>query len=309
MKKDFLTIEDVSRKDVLQIFQVAKELKEMPFSLSHVLEKKTIIMLFEKPSTRTRLSFQVGISQLGGNPVYVDSFSTQLGRGETVADTARVMDRYAQGIVARVFLHSSLEEMVKNFRGPVVNGLSDLHHPCQALADLFTVFEKFGSVEGKNIAFVGNGNNNVTHSLMMCSALLGANIAVGCPKSLGPNKGILLHSMAFARLSGSSVKVFDSAKKAVANADVVYTDVWVSMGEEKKNGISQREKLLRPFQINDLLLKSASKNAIVMHCLPAHREMEITSRVMDSPASVVFQQAENRLHVQKALLAKLFKKA
>ena len=305
MKKDFLAISDVTRKDVLQIFQIAKELKEMPFSLTHVLENKSVILLFEKPSTRTRLSFQIGITHLGGNPVHVDSSTTQLGRGETIADTARVMDRYAHGIIARVFSHSSLEEMAGNFRGHVVNGLSDLHHPCQALADLFTISEVFGGVEGKNIAFVGNGNNNVTHSLMMASALLGANIAVACPKSLFPDKSVFSWSVSLAGETGAAVKIFTSPKKAVENVDVVYTDVWVSMGEEKKKGVRQREKLLRPFQVNSALLKNASRNVIVMHCLPAHRGKEITSGVIDGEKSVVFDQAENRLHVQKALLLRL----
>jgi len=306
MKKDFLAVTDLEKKEILDIFSLASRLKKNPFLRGSALKSKNIVMLFSKPSTRTRLSFEIGINQLGGNAVYVDAVATQLGRGETIADTARVIGRYADGLVARLFAHSSIEEIARNFSGPVVNGLTDLHHPCQALGDLFTVQEHFGRLGGKTIAFVGNGNNNVAHSLMECSALLGVNMTVGCPASLEPQKDIVEESMRLAEKNNSSIQIVHNPTKAVAGADVIYTDVWVSMGEEKRLGLKERIKLLQPFQLNSSLLDAAKQGARVMHCLPAHRGEEITSEVIDSKNSIVFDQAENRLHTQKALLAKIF---
>lgn len=306
MKKDFLEATDLTRVQAMDVFSLACELKDDPLLHSHSLSGKSIVLLFEKPSTRTRLSFEIGISHLGAQPIFVDAGTTQLGKGESISDTARTMERYAHAVVARLFFHSSLLELARNFSGHVVNALTDEHHPCQALSDLFTVQEQFGKIEGKNIVFVGNGANNVTHSLILVSCLLGANISVACPKQLMPHSHILKKSEQLSRESHSRIKVLHDAKKAVSGADIVYTDVWVSMGEEQKKNALSRKKWLKPFQINEELLKHAPSTVRVMHCLPAHRGEEITSEVMDSEKSIVWQQAENRLHVQKALLLKLF---
>ena len=306
---NFLKITDLSKKQVGEVFSFAQDLKEDPHLHGHSLNNKTVVMFFTKPSTRTRLSFEIGIRQLGGNPIYVDANTTQTGRGETIGDTAKVIDRYAHSIVARLHAHSDIEEFSYNFNGPVVNALTDLYHPCQALADLYTIKEKFGKLKGKTLSYVGNADNNVTHSLLLGAALMGVNMRVGAPKELFPNQDVVKEAKAIAQESGAEIEIMESPKEAVEQADIIYTDVWVSMGEEEKKGIQKRKKLLAPYQINHALLELAGKDTSVMHCLPAHRGDEITSSVFDSEKSIVFDQAENRLHVQKALLLKLFGEA
>jgi ornithine carbamoyltransferase len=303
---NFLKITDFTKKQVQDVFSYARDLKEDPYLHGNALNNKTIVMFFTKPSTRTRLSFEIGIKQLGGNPIYVDANTTQTGRGETIGDTAKVIDRYAHSIVARLHAHADIEEFSYNFNGPVVNALTDLYHPCQALADLYTLREKFGKLKGKTLSYVGNADNNVTHSLLLGSAMMGVNMRVGAPKSLFPNPDVVKEAKALAQQSRAEIEIMESAKEAVEQADVVYTDVWVSMGEEEKEGVSERKKLLAPYQINHSLLELAGKDTFVMHCLPAHRGDEISSSVADSEKSIIFDQAENRLHVQKALLLKLF---
>jgi len=260
-------------------------------------------MIFQKPSTRTRVSFEVAMSDLGGRALYLRWDDLQLGRGETVADTARVLSRYVDGIMARVFSHKDLEELAKYADIPVINGLSDLTHPCQILADLLTILEKKAVLKGLKLAFVGDGNN-VCNSLLIGCTKMGMNISVATPKKYRPKEEIIQWAMENAQESGSKVEILESPEEAVKDADVIYTDVFVSMGEEKV----AKEKLqaFQGYQVNRELVKHAKKDYIFMHCLPAHRGQEVTDEVIDDPVhSVVWDQAENRLHAQKAVLALL----
>jgi len=263
---------------------------------------KSLAMIFEKASTRTRASFEVGMSQLGGHAVNLSPQDTQLGRGETIADTAKVLSRYVDAVLYRAYRHEDMVELARNATVPVINGLDDLEHPCQIISDLFTILEAKKKLKGLKIAYVGDGNN-VCNSLLLGAAIVGAHISVGCPATNRPNSAILKDAERIAKATGSHVEVVVDPRKAVAGADVVYTDVWVSMGMEKDK--AEREKLFRPYQVNATLVKQAKADAIVMHCLPAHRGLEITDDVIDGPQSVVFDQAENRLHAQKAILARL----
>jgi len=298
--KDLTSIEDLTTEHVWKIFRLAENIKLEAFAgkRHHFLEGQTLGMLFQKPSTRTRISFEVGMTQLGGHAIYLGWNDVQLGRGETVPDFARVVSRYLDGIMARVFTHEHITQLAEASRVPVINGLSDLLHPCQGLTDLFTMWEKLGPLEGKTLAFVGDGDNNVTHSLLNACAKLGVDIAVGCPKGFEPQKQ-------FVKRAGEAVNavVTNDPDEAVAGADAIYTDVWVSMGKDEER--TKRLKAFAPYQVNAALVAKARRGAIVMHCLPAHREEELTSEVMDSSASVVVDQAENRLHVQKAVMALL----
>jgi ornithine carbamoyltransferase len=257
-------------------------------------------MIFEKPSTRTRVSFEVGMWQLGGYALYLSSSDLQLGRGETIGDTAKVLSRYVQGIMAMVFAHQTILDLVKYSRVPVINGLSDFSHPCQGLADLFTVYEKKGRLEGLKFAYVGDGNN-VAHSLLYGCSKMGVNITVGCPKGYEPDPKVVDHSKEEAKRTGCEVKVIHDPKEAVKGADVIYTDVWASMGKEKER--EERIKVLKPYQVNPQLVRGAKEDYIFMHCLPAHRGEEVVDEVADSKNSVIFDQAENRMHTQKAVMA------
>jgi ornithine carbamoyltransferase len=265
-----------------------------------LLKGKTLGMIFEKPSTRTRVSFEVGMWQLGGYALYLSAGDLQLGRGETIADTARTLSRYVNGIMARVFAHQTILDLIKYSRVPVINGLSDFTHPCQGLADLFTIYEKKGRLSGLRLAYVGDGNN-VAHSLLYGCSKVGMDITLACPKGYEPDPEVVSKAKEEGKGSGCKVKVTYDPKEAVQNADIVYTDVWASMGQEKEH--EKRIKVFKPYQVNAKLVKEAKENYIFMHCLPAHRGEEVTDEVADSKNSVIFDQAENRLHTQKALMA------
>ena len=294
MKKDFITIRDFTGAELDEIFSLAAQLKAKRKTHEKLLKGKVLGLIFEKPSNRTRVSFEVGMFELGGNTVYLGSDEIRLGKRESVKDAARVLSRYLDGIVARTFSHTRLLEIAQYSTVPVINGLTDLLHPCQAMSDIFTIKEKKG-LKGITIAFIGDANN-VLNSLLYGCSKAGIKINVASPKGYGPKEEIL-------KDTGNAVKVFDSAKDAVRGADIVYTDVWTSMGQEKE--YKKRLKRFRGFQINSDLLRLAKKDAMVMHCLPAHRGEEITDEVLDSRQSIVIDQAENRLHVQKAILVKL----
>ncbi|PSP54735.1 ornithine carbamoyltransferase [Halobacteriales archaeon QS_1_67_19] len=295
----FLDVDDLSNDELAAVLSAAADLKQThdrgdPHA---ALPNRTLAMLFEKPSTRTRVSFETGMTQLGGHAVYLGPDTTHLDHGEPVADTARALSRYADAVMARVFDHDALEEMAAHASVPVVNGLSDDAHPCQTLADLLTIYERFGGFEDVSVAWVGDGNN-VAQSFALGCAMVGADLTVATPEGYGLDEDVLARADA----RGDAPEVVRDPKTAVADADVVYTDVWVSMGEE-----DEREAKLADFegfQVNADLLAEAP-NADVLHCLPAHRGEEITAEVLESDRAVVWQQAENRLHAQKALLAHL----
>ncbi len=296
MKRDFLRILDLKEDELAGLLIRATELKSGVDKTKCPLIGKSIGLLFEKPSTRTRVSFDVGIYQMGGHPVYMTPSELQLGRGETIEDTARTLSRYLDAIVIRTFSHDTLIKFSQYTSIPVINGLSDLHHPCQALADLMTIIERKGKLKGLKIAYIGDGNN-VANSLIEASALSGMNITIACPEGYEPDGEVLEDARRIAR---SEIVIVRDPVEAAARADVIYTDVWVSMGQEKE--ADEKKRHFKGYQINSSILQYAKPDAIVMHCLPAHRGEEITSDVIDGPNSVVFDQAENRLHVQKALL-------
>ncbi|RLI60676.1 MAG: ornithine carbamoyltransferase [Candidatus Asgardarchaeum californiense] len=300
--RDLLTLQDFTSEEIYFILQTALDLKRKqkrnePHKL---LEGKALGMIFQKPSTRTRVSFEMAMHQLGGTAIYLGWKDLQLGRGETIADTARVLSRYVDGIMARVFSHNDLIELAKYSKVPVINGLSDMYHPCQILADLLTILEKKGSLKGIKLTYVGDGNN-VCNSLLIGATKMGMNIFVATPQGYEPPKEVIDLALANSKKSGSTVKILNDPIEAVKNADVIYTDVWVSMGMEEEK--EKRMKVFPPYQVNQKLLSHAKDDVIVMHCLPAHRGLEITDDVIDGKHSVVWDEAENRLHAQKALLA------
>ena len=301
MKKDFISLKDLTREEINEIFQLTGELKkEQKQSGSfHRLKGKCLGMIFAKSSTRTRVSFEVGIYQLGGYGLFLNKNDIQLGRGETIADTAKVLSRYVDGVMIRTFDHDEVVELAANATVPVINGLTDLLHPCQVLSDLFTLQEVKGKIEGLKIAYMGDGNN-VANSWLNASHIVAIELALTVPRGYEPNNEILLA----ARDGGiSKVEMYYDPEQAVKDADVIYTDVWASMGQE--NEIEARKGQFADFQVNSKLLSLAKNDVVVMHCLPAHRGEEITDEVMDGKHSIVFDQAENRLHVQKAIMAKL----
>ena len=296
MKRDFLKLTDLTPDEITGLLQRAIDLKAGKDAGLCPLIGKNIGLFFEKPSTRTRVSFEAGIYQLGGNAVLMSPAELQLGRGETIADTAKTLSRYLHAIMMRTFSHETLEAFARNSSIPVINGLSDLRHPCQALADTMTLLEKKGSFEGLKLAYVGDGNN-VCNSLVEAASVLGFNLAVACPEGFEPHTELLENARAAAR---SEIVILRDPREAVGMADAVYTDVWVSMGQEHE--AEEKKRRFKEYQINSRLLGCAKKDVIVLHCLPAHRGEEITDEVMDGPQSVVFDQAENRMHTQKALL-------
>ncbi|GAC1506648.1 MAG: ornithine carbamoyltransferase [Chloroflexota bacterium] len=271
--------------------------------MSRALEGRTLVMFFEKPSTRTRLSFEIGMTQLGGHAVFLDRESSHLGRGESLEDTARVVSRYADVLMARVMEHQTLTQLASAATIPVINGLSDVEHPCQSMTDLFTIAEHTSGATGVKVAYVGDGANNVTHSLMLGAAQLGHQMVVASPRELFPDSALTDEARAIAHRTGGSIEVMEQPQEAVQNADVVCTDVWVSMGRESER--QERFAALRPFQVNAALLSHAKSDCIFMHCLPAHIGEEVTEDVAYGPHSVIFDEAENRLHVQKALIMHL----
>lgn len=296
MKRDFLAIHDLTKNEIEHLLKRALDLKSGVHASACPLLGKSIGLFFEKPSTRTRVSFEVGIYQLGGQSLYLNPKEIQLGRGETIADTARVLSRYLTAAVLRTYSHSSLREFASYSTIPVINGLSDLHHPCQALADLMTVMERKGSLKGIRFAYVGD-SNNVANSLLEASALMGIDMVIASPECCVPDQGILKNALKGAE---GTITIVGDPGEAAENADVIYTDVWVSMGQERE--AENKKAQLAGYQLNSALLSRAKKDAIVLHCLPAHRGEEITDEVMDGPQSAVFDQAENRLHTEKALL-------
>ena len=300
--KSLASLYDLTREEIEQIFKKSELLKlQLLSGQEHPLLKgKTLAMIFEKPSTRTRVSFEVGMWQLGGYALYLGAGDLQLGRGETIADTAQVLSRYADGIMARVFAHQTILDLVAHSRVPVINGLSDYSHPCQGLADLFTVYEKKGRLSGLKLAYVGDGNN-VAHSLIYGCSKMGMNIVLACPKGYEPDPQVVSRGKEEAKRTGCEMIVTNDPKEAVKGADVVYTDVWASMGKEKEH--EERMKIMKPYQVNADLVRGAKGDYIFMHCLPAHRGEEVTNEVADSKNSVIFDQAENRMHTQKAVMA------
>ncbi len=302
-KRDFLAVTDFSPEEVMDVFKKTEELKKDRFR--ECFKNKAVGLIFQKPSLRTRVSFQVGVWQLGGQCMSLSPAEVNIGVRESVKDAAQTLSRYLDLVVARVFKHKDVVDLARYAQIPAINGLSDLHHPCQALADIFTVKEKRGALKGLTLTYVGDGNN-VCHSLLQITSLMGMHMRVACPKGFAPQKDILCEAQAAAKNAGSSIMVTQDPREAVHGADVLYTDVWASMGQEKE--AARRAKIFKKYQINKELLALAKKNALVMHCLPAHRGSEITDEVMDSPNSVVFDEAENRLHVQKAIMMKLLNK-
>ena len=301
--KHFLSLKDWSREELELLFELSAALKASPASYRTALEGQSLAMIFQKPSTRTRVSFEVGMHQLGGQALFLSSNDIQLHRGESIADTARVLSRYVSGIMARVFAHQDVLDLARHGSVPVINGLSDLLHPCQALADYFTLRERRGDLAGLKMAYVGDGNN-VAHELMFGAVKLGMRFSIGCPKGYEPNPLIFKSAAREAqKLGGPAPEITADPAEAVAGADVVYTDVWTSMGQEAES----RKRLadFQGFQVTSALMARASSECVFMHCLPAHRGEEVAADVIDGPQSVVFDEAENRLHVQKAVLVTL----
>jgi ornithine carbamoyltransferase len=300
--RHLITIHDLSDAEVLEILDLSTDIKAHPEAYRTRLAGKTLAMIFQKESTRTRVSFEVGMYQLGGHALFLSSRDIQMRRGETISDTARVLSRYVDGIMIRTFDHQDVVDLARFGSVPVINGLDDLVHPCQALADYFTIREHKGRLAGLKLAYVGDGNN-VAHSLIFGGVKLGVNVTVGCPEGYAPDPKVLERAAPDARRRGVTIEVVHDPMEAVRGADVIYTDVWVSMGQD-----AQREtklEALAPYQVNAVLFAAANPDALFMHCLPAHRGEEVTDDVADHPRSVIFDQAENRLHVQKAIMALL----
>ena len=300
MPSHLLSLADLSYTDIINLLDTASDLKEKRArgKTSGALKNKTLAMLFEKSSTRTRISFEVAMAELGGHAIFLNYKDIQLGRGESIADTARVMSCYVNAIMARVYKHETLLEFSENATVPVINGLSDLEHPCQLLADLLTIREYKGKFKGLNFSWIGDGNNVCNSALLAC-ALTGMKMTVACPEGYEPESEIVDR----AKQIGGVISIIHDPATAAKQADVLYTDVWVSMGDEDE--YDQRLHDFKPYQLNSRLLEQAKHDVMVLHCLPAHRGEEITADVVDGPNSAVFDQAENRLHVQKALLLKL----
>ncbi len=302
--KDLLDVATMPRMQVLALLRLASTLKKKQHQgVPHrLLRGKTLGLLFQKPSTRTRVSFEAGMNQLGGHALALPMSDIQLSRGETVADTARVISRYLDGIVIRTYDHAIVEEWATEATMPVINGLTDHSHPCQALSDLMTIQELKGRLKGLRLAYVGDGNN-VANSLIEAGAKVGMHVVIGCPSGYQPDQRVIDRARMDGQATGAAVEVVENPLVAVKEADVVYTDVWISMGREREQ--ARRLRILSPYQLNQRLLQRAKPDAIVMHCLPAHRGEEISADVLDGPQSVVIDQAENRLHMQKAILTQL----
>jgi ornithine carbamoyltransferase len=302
MKRDYVNENDWRPREIAGILDLAARIKSDPGRFRGALTGKTLAMIFEKSSTRTRVSFEAGMFQLGGLAMFLSSRDLQLGRGETVADTARVLSRFNDGIMARTYAHATVEELARHATVPVINGLSDLLHPCQALADFLTVRERFGSEEGFPLCYVGDGNN-VAHSLLLTGAKLGARVSVVTPPGFEPRAEVLAWAREAASETGAAILVTSSLKEGLSGARAVYTDVWASMGQEGQ--AEERAERFSKYRVTSEVFAMAEPDAIFLHCLPAHRGEEVDASVIDSAASAVFDQAENRLHAQKALLITL----
>jgi ornithine carbamoyltransferase len=300
--KDLISIHDLTAADVERLFALAASMKKSPRDHRGALAGKILAMIFEKSSTRTRVSFEAGMTQLGGAAQFLSARDIQIGRGEPVSDTARVLSRYVDGIMARTFAHKTVLDLATYATVPVINGLTDLLHPCQALTDYFTMQEKFGRLRGLKLAYVGDGNN-MAHSLMFGGPKCGVNVAVATPPGYGPDPDVTRRAMEDAAEAGTKLVVTHSMDEAVSGAHVVYTDVWASMGQE-----AEQERRVRDFAgwtVTNALMSLADRESVFMHCLPAHRGEEVAAEVCDGPRSVIYDEAENRLHVQKAILATL----
>lgn len=302
--KDLLRIDEFNGQELMELLQLAAHIKQLhqhgqPFQ---PLQGKTLGMIFDKASTRTRVSFEVGMYQLGGMGMFLSGKELQLGRGEPISDTAKVLSRYVDAVMIRTFSHAYVEELALHASIPIINGLTDLYHPCQALADMLTVWEKKGKLQGVKLAYVGDGNN-VANSLVLAAALLGMDVRVATPAGYEMESGIAQKAKEYAQTSGGKLLLTNDPVEAVADADVVYTDVWTSMGFEAENEV--RLQAFAQYQVNEQLVSHADPDYIFLHCLPAHRGEEVTEGVIDGPHSFIFDQAENRLHAQKAVLAAL----
>ncbi|AIQ55137.1 ornithine carbamoyltransferase [Paenibacillus sp. FSL R7-0331] len=302
--RDLLELNDYSPEEITYLIELAIELKKKQKNgeVYQPLKGKTIGLIFEKSSTRTRVSFEVGMYQLGGHALFLSKNDIQLGRGETVGDTAQVMSRYLDGIMIRTFGHDKVEDLARYASVPVINGLSDLAHPCQVLADYQTVYEHKGKLKGLKLAYIGDGNN-MAHSLLIGGAKLGVHVSVAGPEGYEPDPAVVAEAREIAKETGANIVITNSPQEAVQDADVIYTDVWASMGFEAEQ--LAREAAFKDYQVNEELVKGAKIDYLFLHCLPAHREEEVSTGVIDGPNSVIFDQAENRLHAQKALMAAL----
>lgn len=302
--KDFISLHDITKEQLDSLLKLALKLKsETKNGIAHpILKGKTLGMIFTKSSTRTRVSFEVGMTQLGGYPLFLSSNDIQLGRGETIYDTAKVLERYLDGIMIRTFAHQDVLDLAEYADIPVINALTDLLHPCQVLADLQTIYEKKGRLEGLKFAYIGDGNN-MAHSIMYGCAKAGIDCAIGAPKGYGCDEEVIENAKADFKSAGRELILTEDPVEAIKNADVVYTDTWVSMGQEAEK--AERQKLFMPYQVNKELFSYAKDDALFMHCLPAYRGYEVTEDIIDGPNSVIFDEAENRLHAQKAVMATL----
>jgi len=299
LTRDLLTGSEWSPAVVRELYHLAADIKSRPDRYRGALGGRFLALIFEKPSLRTRVTFEVGIQSMGGSAVFLDHTASRLGERESVQDVARNLERWVQGIVARTFSQSAVEELADHASIPVINALSDRYHPCQALADFFTLEERFSSLRGLKLAYVGDGNN-VCHSLLAAGARVGAHVRVATPAAYAPDSEIVADARRAARETRAKIEILTSPEEAVVGAQAVYTDVWASMGQEHE--ADARKDIFAPYQVNESLMELAAPDAVFLHCLPAHRGSEVTAGVMDSPRSIVYDQAENRLHVQKAIL-------
>ena len=306
MARNYLSVDDLTPEELGAILELSAKVKAEPAAYADRLRGRSVALIFEKPSTRTRVSFEVGVAELGAHPLVISSSELQLGRGETIEDTGRVLSRYVDAVVLRTFEQERLELLASAASVPIVNSLSDFEHPCQALADLLTVTERLGALKGRTLTYLGDGNN-VAHSLLLAGAKAGMRVRVATPPGFGPIPQVVNRAAEIAEQAGGSVEAVHDAMEAARDADVLYTDVWASMGQEDE--ADERELVFRGYQIDEKLVSLASPAVVVMHCLPAHRGMEIAADVIDGPRSAVWDQAENRLHTQKALLLFLFDRA
>ncbi|MCR4944455.1 MAG: ornithine carbamoyltransferase [Clostridium sp.] len=306
MKKDLLRMDDLSKEEILDILNLADQLKyEHKHGISHELLKgKSLGMIFEKSSTRTRVSFEVGMYELGGNALFLSSRDLQLGRGEPIEDTSRTLSRFLQGILIRTYSQEEIDGLAKYASIPVINGLTDLEHPCQVLADLMTIREYKNILEGLNVAFIGDGNN-VAHSLMIGALKVGMNLNMACPEGYFPKEEYIQRSKELAELENKKFNITTSPIEAAKDADIIFTDVWTSMGHEAESEV--RKQAFKGFQVNRELMSYTKENALLMHCLPAHRGEEISNEMLEEHSTEIFDETENRLHVQKAILVKLLK--
>lgn len=303
--QDFLTVRDMSQEEILQTFDIALDMKADRMKYGDALKGESLALIFEKPSLRTRTTFDIGIQQLGGYSLYLSPNEINLGKRESVYDVAKNLERMVQGIMIRTFAHQIVVDMAEFASIPIINGLTDYTHPCQAMADFLTIKEHKGDFKGRKLCYVGDGNN-VAHSLMFAGARLGMDVTVACPQGYEPNLIAFQQAVEDAKATGATMSVVHDAAEGVKDADAVYTDVWASMGQEAE--AAERRRIFLPYQVNEDLMAKAKSDAIFMHCLPAHRGDEVTDGVIDAPNSVVFPEAENRLHVQKAIMYQLMKK-